>query len=261
MRLQIISIFLICCPLCARAQAWFCTDKGTDLFYTRYRVEDGSVKWTHVMSILETEQGISDTCMTVVYTSFIRTADGKGLENMESPVRMTAVVGRNGDVSMDIAASMVSVLRGILWKNARITAEGGVTVLPAVMVPGDTLRSAAGKVRAMGMTMNVTVSDRKVIGTDTITTPAGTFPCVVVSEHKVEKGMLRNRVTTAITWYSRGVGMVRHDTYDRNMVQETSEVLEKIVRKQSLAVQQTVCRQRYIDGKDKYGTERDYSIL
>ena len=81
------------------------------------------------------------------------------------------------------------------------------------------------------MTMNVTVTERRVLGTDTLTTPAGTFPCVIVSEHKVEKGMMRNRVTTARTWYARGVGMVRHDTYDRNLKLETTEVLEKIVRK------------------------------
>ena len=53
----------------------------------------------------------------------------------------------------------------------------------------------------------------------------------MVSEHKVEKGMMRNRVTTARTWYARGIGMVRHDTYDRNLKLETTEVLEKIVRK------------------------------
>ena len=60
---------------------------------------------------------------------------------------------------------------------------------------------------------------------EVLSTPAGDFDCVVVSEHKVEKGPGRNRVTTALTWYARGTGMVRHDTYDRNMKLETSEVL------------------------------------
>ena len=150
---------------------------------------------------------------------------------METPAVMTALISRDGDVTLDIAASLVSVLKGILWKNARITAEGGLTLLRPVLTPGDTLQSAPGKVRALGMTMNVTVTERRVLGTDTLTTPAGTFPCVIVSEHKVEKGMMRNRITTARTWYARGVGMVRHDTYDRNLKLETTEVLEKIVRK------------------------------
>ena len=50
----------------------------------------------------------------------------------------------------------------------------------------------------------------------------------MVSEHKVERGLGRNRVTTALTWYARGIGMVRHDTYDKDMVLETSEVLIEI---------------------------------
>ena len=208
------------------AQAWFCTDEGTELVYTRYYAEDGSVKWNHTMNIIETALDSADSSLAVTYSSFIRTLDGKGLENMDTPAVMTALISRNGDVTLDIAASLVSVLKGILWKNARITAE-----VPSVLTPGDTLQSASGKVRALGMTMNVTVTERRVLGTDTLTTPAGTFPCVIVSEHKVEKGMMRNRITTARTWYARGVGMVRHDTYDRNLKLETTEVLEKIVRK------------------------------
>ena len=231
MKYIFLSMFLICCTVSLQAQAWFCTDEGTDLIYTRYYVKDSTVKWLHTMSILGTSMDPADSSLTVNYSSFIRTVDGKGLENMETPAMMTALISRDGDVTLDIASSMVSVLKGVLWKNAKITAEGGRTLLPSVLVPGDTLRSAAGKVKALGMTMNVTVTERKVLGTDTLTTPAGAFPCVIVSEHKVEKGMMRNRITTARTWYARGIGMVRHDTYDKNLVLETSEILEKIVRK------------------------------
>lgn len=223
-------MFLSFCAIALHAQPWFCTEAGTELLYTRYYVEDGSVKWNHAMNILESAMDGQDSSLTVTYSSYIRTADGKGLENMEAPAVMTAVVSRTGDVTLDIAASMVSVLRGILWDKVRITAEGGLTRLPSEMAIGDRLPDAAGKVKALGMTMDVSVSERMVIGTDTITTPAGTFDCVIVSEHKVEKGMTRNRVTTAWTWYARGVGMVRHDTYDKNMVRETTEVLERIIR-------------------------------
>ncbi|HIZ85871.1 MAG TPA: hypothetical protein IAC04_05225 [Candidatus Coprenecus stercoravium] len=231
MRYLLIPILLVSAACGLSARPWFCTDGNTELVYTRYYAGDGSVKWTHTMNIMDVSESRSDSSLIVTYSSFIRTSDGKGLENMDSPAVMTAYVSPEGDVTLDIAASMVSVLRGVLWKNARITAEGGHTLLPAELTVGDTLQSAAGKVRALGMTLNVTVTDRKVLGTDTICTPAGTFPCVIVSEHKVEKGMMRNRVTTAHTWYARGIGMIRHDTYDKNMKLETSEILEKIIRK------------------------------
>ena len=60
-----------------------------------------------------------------------------------------------------------------------------------------------------------------------ITVPAGTFDCIVVREHKVERGPGRNRTTTGETWYARGIGYLRHDTYDKNLKLETTEVLKK----------------------------------
>ena len=80
----------------------------------------------------------------------------------------------------------------------------------------------------MGLTWRVRVTDRKVLRVERLETPAGMFDCPVVSEHKVEKGPGRNRETTALTWYAEGIGMVRHDTYDRSGLLETSEVLTGI---------------------------------
>ena len=81
------------------------------------------------------------------------------------------------------------------------------------------------------MKYRVKVTDRKVLRYETISTPAGTFDCIVISEHKVEKAPVYKRETTALSWYSDGVGYVRHDTYNKNMHLETSEQLYSIDRK------------------------------
>ncbi len=168
----------------------------------------------------------ADTSMVINYSSFMETKKGRGM--MKAPVKMSAYISADGEVELDIASSMVSVLKEFLWDGADVTAEGGATVLPNDLIPGDSLEDAHGSVSALGMTMNVDVTERVVLRRETISTPAGTFDCVVISEHKVEKGMTRNRVTTAHTWYARGIGMVRHDTYDKKMRLETSEVLHSI---------------------------------
>ena len=54
-------MFLICCTVSLQAQAWFCTDEGTDLIYTRYYVKDSTVKWHHTMSILGTSMDPADS--------------------------------------------------------------------------------------------------------------------------------------------------------------------------------------------------------
>ena len=76
--------------------------------------------------------------------------------------------------------------------------------------------------------MKITVIQRQVLRFETITTPAGTYNCIVIREQKSEKGMGRNRHTIADTWYSKGIGMVRHDTYNLKMELLTSEILTGI---------------------------------
>lgn len=211
-----------------RAQQYFCMEEGTELVYIRRYADNGNVKWKHTMSIRKISASpVNGT--EVGYSSYFE--DRKGESITKDTVMLVAEITEKGDVTIDISASMVAVIKGFLWKNAKVEAAGGKTVLPANLSVGDTLPEAHGSVSALGMTMNVDVTERKVIGKEILTTPAGTFDCIVISEHKTEKGMMRNRITTAHTWYAKGTGMVRHDTYDRNMKLETSEILERIIKK------------------------------
>ncbi len=220
-----LSFLLVLSCMDAGAQPYFCVDKGAELKYVRRTVKNNKVKWIHTMTIDDVAY-IADSSMIVNYSSYMEMNAAIG--RMDTPAKMEVVIAPSGDVQMDIAATMMSVLKGFLWDGADVSAEGGVSILPYELVPGDSLDDSHGAVHALGMTMTADVTGRTVLRTETITTPAGTFDCVVVSEHKVEKGMMRNRVTTAHTWYARGVGMVRHDTYDKKMRLETSEVLESI---------------------------------
>ena len=214
----LLAIFL--CTTAAWAQEpYFCTRQGARLSYLRTNVDDGSVHWRHVMTIGKVSGG------DVSYTSSFSKPGGGAMYG--GPISLSARVKDGGDVEMDIAQSVAAVFANVIGaKNAHST--GGITILPADMKPGDTLPDARAEVSAGIAKMTVTVTERKVLRKETLTTPAGTFDCIVVQEHKVEKGTMRNRVTTAQTWYARGIGMVRHDTYDKNMVLDTSEVLQKI---------------------------------
>ena len=63
---------------------------------------------------------------------------------------------------------------------------------------------------------------------ETITVPAGTFDCVVVKEHKVERAPLFKRDRITYTWYALGIGLVRHDTLFTDGRRECSEQLTRI---------------------------------
>ena len=205
------------------AAPYFCNKAETVLEYTRTTAE-GDVKWYHTMTIGETRQK-GDTTF-IDYTSHILNHKRKPYYGDE-PAQLQAAVNK-GTVTLDVAESVAAVFRTMLPSGARITSSGGESSLPSDMSQGDILPDVHASVKALGLTMKITVTEREVLRQETISTPAGTFECVVVRERKVEKGMGRNRHTVADTWYARGIGMVRHDTYSPELELQTSEKLVSI---------------------------------
>lgn len=223
MKLKILVFVFIFCALELNAQEpYFCTKVGTVLEYTR-RYTDGEIKWYHKMKILEVtnDSGTGE----IVCTAEIK--DIKGKSKMRGPVEVVAML-TDGSVGVNPGSVMANAIQGLVGGMFKVTSSGDYTILPLHMKVGDRLPDAFCSVKAMGMTMKISVTKRKVISEEMLTTPVGTFDCVVVQEHKVEKGMTRNRVTTAKTWYSRDMGMIRHDTYDQDGKLETIEELTSI---------------------------------
>lgn len=201
------------------SEPYFCTRQGSRLRYERRYAQDGTLKWTQLLQIDRAAGG------RIGYSSTFH--DARGRLMYRGAIPLEAVYDSSGALTVDLAGSVAAIFGNYLPGKA-VSWEPCLSVLPAEMVPGQTLPDADFTVRVAGLGYRVSVSAREVVRTEMLETPAGEFDCVVVREHKVEKGLGRNRVTTALTWYSRGVGMVRHDTYDDEMELDTSEVLIEI---------------------------------
>lgn len=226
-RFAILLLLTVLLPLDVAAQVYFCTAEGTELTYRRTLVKDGSTKWIDKWTIGQSV-ALADGGKRVNYSAF--QCDAKGRSKMRRPASVYVDITAEGDVLMAPHKTLRQVAKTVLPK-ADITAEGALTRLPSSMKPGDRLPDASSRLQYAGLSYTANVTDRKVLRRETISTPAGSFDCIVVSEHKVEKAPGYNRVTTALTWYCDGLGMVRHDTCDKDGKLETSEVLEKIVRR------------------------------
>ena len=133
----------------------------------------------------------------------------------------------DGNVELDIAQSALLAAKQ-RFSGFNFTSTGGTSILPASMKTGDKLEDIHACVAWGGVKYTIDYTSRKVLRRETITVPAGTFDCVVVSEHKVEKAPFLKRDRTTLTWYALGVGMVRHDTFLPNGEMETSEKLNSI---------------------------------
>jgi hypothetical protein len=206
-----------------RAQGYCCDRQGAQLEYVRKKVKDGSTEWRHIVNVKDVKKGPDGSVVTSVST-FLK-ANGKPYYKGDITERVT--LRPNNDVWVDMEDVTVEYVKGRFGLNA--TAEAAPSIIPADMQPGDTLPQVSGKGKVSLVSFGYRIWDRKVLRRETLVVPAGTFECVVLEEHKVESGPGHNRDVLNHTWYSKGVGYVRHDTYIDGKL-DTSEVLNSITK-------------------------------
>ncbi len=78
------------------------------------------------------------------------------------------------------------------------------------------------------MNMKVSGTDRKVLGTEPIDTPAGSFDCFVLEETVTTKALMMKEVEKIKSWYAYGVGLVKEITCDKNGKLLSTIVLDSI---------------------------------
>lgn len=207
--------------LCANAQGYYCDRQGARLEYVRKNVKDGSIEWRHIINITDVKK-VSDGTGITSASTFLK-ANGKPY--YKGDIIEQVVLKENNDVWVDMEAVTVNYVKGRAGLNA--TAQATPSILPADMAPGDTLPQVTGKGKVSLISFSFRIWDRKVLREETISLPAGTFNCVVLEEHKLENAPGNNRDVLNHTWYCKGVGMVRHDTYIDGKL-DTSETLVQI---------------------------------
>ena len=72
------------------------------------------------------------------------------------------------------------------------------------------------KIQAGSVTMNFSVHNKNkiVVGKETITVPAGTFDCVIVTSDTDTKMMIAKH-TKSKNWYAKGIGLVKQEDYNK----------------------------------------------
>ena len=66
------------------------------------------------------------------------------------------------------------------------------------------------------LNMKVIGENRRILGTEKITTNAGTFDCFILEETLTTKAMMMKEVEKVKSWYAYGIGLVKEITYDKN---------------------------------------------
>ncbi|RDK84319.1 TapB family protein [Marinirhabdus gelatinilytica] len=134
----------------------------------------------------------------------------------------------NGDgISMDVE-SLLNPQLFEQFKDFETDISGTGVVLPNNLSVGQELPDATMSMKinmgGINMNMDVMMTDRKVVGKEKVTTPAGTFDCYVITyTSDIKMGM--NRKGTAKQWIAKGVGMVKQEDYNKKGKVTSSSLL------------------------------------
>ena len=125
---------------------------------------------------------------------------------------------RDDGLYLDIS-SMLSPETMKAFGSMQVDVTGDALSIPNTMHPGQTLPDGEMTMKASmnGMSLmklTVSVTDRKVTGTEQRTTPAGTFDCIIIEQQTTLSGFGKNSYASK-SWYAKGVGMVRTENYGK----------------------------------------------
>ncbi|TFH22696.1 MAG: hypothetical protein E4H10_13315 [Bacteroidia bacterium] len=139
--------------------------------------------------------------------------DDKGKMIVTSEYDMTCT---NDGISIDFKSL---VAPGVIeqYKDMEVDITGTNLLLPNNLSAGQSLPDAdmlmIVKIEPIAMKLNAKVFNRKVEGKETITTPAGSFDCFVITySHESKMGIKFSG--TAKQWLAEGVGMVSQTDYN-----------------------------------------------
>ncbi len=213
-------LFFTLVSVATAKEPYFVTSGNQTLYYERYKAGTTKLVQTTTLEIGEVEQ--DGSCTLVNYTITLRKANGQPMFGGAAP--MTARIEKNGDTWTDLGGAVKGMLKN-MFPTTKLKGSGDAAIMPANLHPGDSLPEAHCCVMAGIAKLTIDVTERSVLREETITTPAGTFKCMVARQHKVENAPLHHADNWSDSWYAPGVGYVRHDTYDKKMVLLTSEIL------------------------------------
>ncbi len=163
----------------------------------------------------------------VISTVQMKIDDGKKKsEPMEYEVEYQC---KDQTLYIDLTSFGVEMLQGMNTAEIRIDGEG--MAYPSNLSEGMSLPDVSQTIdiimEGMGMMKTtMTAYDRKVLGKEKVTTPAGTFECFKITNTFTIKMVVSSTFTT-ITYFNQEMGSVKSEFYNRNgKLKSYSEIIE-----------------------------------
>ena len=150
----------------------------------------------------------------------------KVISDQDYDISMETTVNASGtqttmETSMEVrnGSAMISMGQGSIDLTAT---DPELLRIPNKLAVGYKLPLGEMYVDLGGFRVKSTITENEVVDREEITTPAGTFKCYVVKQTSSARVMGIKSETTIKTWYARGIGQVKSETYSKGELMSTS---------------------------------------
>ncbi len=210
-----IILFLFLVPVVSEIEAqcnnpYYQIKEGTLFISENYNDKDKLQGRTEseVIEYAESSNGFSATFATKIY-------DKKGELVTEGKYSLSC---NDGTITMDMTG-MVPAESMAAFKDMEMEITMNELEYPAGLTVGQVLNDASIEISASGsipMKLVFNITDRKVAGKETVTTPAGTFDCYKITYNSDSKMMIAKMNFTNVEYLSEQSGVVKTETYRSN---------------------------------------------
>lgn len=221
----IYSLFLVSSTaLSQNCSKYYPMEEGTSFQYTMTNKKGKTEGITdYSITNVENSGGVTTATMNMKFT------DEKGKEIFVSDYKLSCT----GDVVKIDYNSLVpaQMMKQYTDMGMEMEISGTDIELPNNLSVGQGLDDAnvAMSIKMPGMNMNIKVDqlNRIVEKKESVTTPAGTYECYVITQDNVSETMGVKQTMQSKLWLAEGVGMVKQETYNKKGDLTTQMLLTK----------------------------------
>jgi len=163
----------------------------------------------------------SKNAFAITYQSEVLDAKGKPADKDNPLILNLRVVVKDGIMYLDTKGLFGAVdgLDGALTSGTSMR-------IPSNLSVGQTLKDSGAKVRIGFIQCSAVMTEGKCLAIENVTVEAGTFHCYKITYKTNATMMGVKNETTSLTWYAKGVGAVKTETYDqKGKLQSVQELI------------------------------------
>lgn len=214
------AILFSCAALCAQEYQMM-PEQGKTMYY---KVVSKAMGTEAIMHLTQKVQQADASSVTLAMTTSLV----EGGQGQTSSIKYN-IEGDKYVISLqDALAENLAQLGG----NFEIMESSGTLGYPIALSPDTQMEGAQMKIKVtmqgMEIVMDLAIQNRKAVGEESITTPAGTFDCLKFTEQQVVTVMGQQQATNITYWYGKGVGLVKQATDAMGGMVSAELLLQKI---------------------------------